>query len=119
MQLKYPGGALEISTGFWILLGVGGIWIAFYQVPIAWYVYAVIITASFALGIWFQIRAAGYAFIVVNIFLAAVGTLALVLKGPSTNLILKILGSIYCVVHCLEWLRNLREQNEERPYRNP
>ncbi len=108
MELKYPGGDLALSTGVWILMGVACIWLGIHKGQMAWYLYAVIITACFALGIWFQIRSAGYAFMFVNILLAVIGTLGLLLNGVSVKPIVKIIGHVYCVWHSLDWARNLR-----------
>ena len=90
VKFKYPGFDVAFCTGIWIIFGIMAICIAPTMGRIPWYFIAVIVTAIPALGMWFQLRFAGYVFGSINGFLALIGILAILLGGFSTYTCLRV-----------------------------
>ena len=106
MKFKYPGFDVAIVTAIWIAILPLGIMVGFSLGYFPWYVYAGMFTGLCAVGMWFQIKTAGYVFAGVNILLSIVGILGIVLGGFSGKVLVQTVFKIYSAVVAIGWVRD-------------
>ena len=112
MRFRYPGLSVALVTSFWILTIPLGIWVAFSLGYLPWYIIAAIVTGQCAMGIWFQIRSAGYVFGGINILLSIVGLVVLFLEGFSLWLCLRIAATTYTAIISMAWAQRCQLRQE-------
>lgn len=118
MRFKYPGGIVALVTSIWIIVPFLGIAVAFNLGHFPWYIVAGIVTGLAAIGMWFQVRAAGFVFGCVNILLSVVGLLVLLLDRFSLTLCLRVAVTIYTAYVAFSWTRN-SQQVDKDPFQSP
>ena len=103
MAYKYPGGDVAFCTAIWILLAVAGIWMGITAGRFPWYIAAGVVTGIAGLGMWFQIRSAGYIFGTVNALLTIIGIIGLFMGGFSLKFAARVAGTMYATWIAFRW----------------
>lgn len=113
MKFEYPGSDVALCTSIWILLGAVSVWMGIQMGHLPWYMILAAHVAILAIGMWFRIRFAGYAFGTVNLLLALMGIVAVIALPGSRSLKVcsRIIGNLYAGWIAIEWANHLGDND--------
>ena len=106
MAFRFPGVDVALCTVTWILLAVAGIYFGITEGHFPGYIAVAVLIGIAGLGMWFQVRSAGYLFGAVNAILAILGLLGMLKVGFSIKSAVRLAGMIYAAWIAFEWAAN-------------
>lgn len=112
MKPRYPGHDVALITALPISLIPIGLYLYATQPTVPWYMAAGMAIGVVALGMWFQIRAAGIAFGVLFLMGIPLGIVTMVKSGVSVRALAKVCGSVFGVWACYDWVQSLGIKSE-------
>lgn len=104
MAYKFPGEDVALSTALWILLAAGGIYYGISAGHFPWYIAVCVLNGIAGLGMWFQVRLAGFIFGGINALLASIGLFAIVSGGFTLKIAVQVAAMLFAAWTAYDWV---------------